>query len=685
MKKLLQKKTLLLLCALLLFSLGCMGVLAVADPKDSGSTAETEMMTDGAIPLAAELDETDVATPSEPALPEIETRTVTLNANGGELTGAAKIQVNEETGEILSDLPTPTREGWTFKGWYTEQIKEVYLSGGDEEADGASYTLVSEKEVITKLREQVKDTKWANLSDADLLQKHHSWLIDDTAGKLVTKGQNLEGTVSTLYAKYEPKTVHVNWNNNGWQGSAGALRSSGQYGGYVYTWDQTGDQWGDRVFAGWSFTRDGEVAIENGCVYKLGGKYLDFTDTDTINLYAVWTGGEGRDVKEVKVSIYTDSTHRALHLQEGWRYFIEYKLLPEEAFDDPVEWSIDPPGAGHFEEQGTKNRMLVVIYKRTDITSATVTVTAANGVKGSVEIPLKHSWNRNYTYQPNCQHDGYAVDVCSVCGLRNQPKFPKTDHTYTRLAVPATCTEPGYTDNICKVCGHEEKTITGPALGHTWGEITTVQSCGGAVETKTCTVCGFTQTDVDVNDAAHQWESVMTVDKAPTCSEAGSRSYHCAVCGLTKDSETIPANPDLHRWTGWSLKTAAQVGSMGADYRRCWTCGVVETRDTEALLPEAESLAAGSTSAAVAAAPDLRALQRLARLRFRSFPQRRSVKRFRSTWKSVPGIRPRTAAGCAPTATVSLIRTVGPRSTIRIPIPRRRTRTTGSGSTRRAI
>ena len=133
MKKFLRKKPMLLLCALLLFSLGCMGVLAVAEPKSTGAAAETEVMTEGAVPLADGMEDdgielVTVATPSETIPAEVETKTISLNPNGGELGEVDEVLVNAETGKLLTDLPEPTREGWTFEGWYTEEGKETLSS-----------------------------------------------------------------------------------------------------------------------------------------------------------------------------------------------------------------------------------------------------------------------------------------------------------------------------------------------------------------------------------------------------------------------------------------------------------------------------------------------------------------------------------------------------------------------------
>ena len=59
--------------------------------------------------------------------------TLTFNANGGTFTGSSSRQVNN--GDKIGDLPTPTRTGYDFLGWYDGNTKvtkdTVYSSGVD--------------------------------------------------------------------------------------------------------------------------------------------------------------------------------------------------------------------------------------------------------------------------------------------------------------------------------------------------------------------------------------------------------------------------------------------------------------------------------------------------------------------------------------------------------------------------
>ena len=65
-----------------------------------------------------------VVTACAPDDPEPETYTVTFNANGGELSGNATVDVEE--GEKIKGAPTASKDGYTFDGWFDA------ATGGDE-------------------------------------------------------------------------------------------------------------------------------------------------------------------------------------------------------------------------------------------------------------------------------------------------------------------------------------------------------------------------------------------------------------------------------------------------------------------------------------------------------------------------------------------------------------------------
>lgn len=576
---------------LLLFSLSGKGILAAAEP--SGNTepaAEAER--------TAVFSTIRVGTSSEP---ESEARTVYLEANGG--------SVDTEFVELKSDgtlptLPTPVREGWTFDGWYTEKVNEAYISGGDETSIGSpAVGLATEGEVIAKIREELREAGMdpeavSRMTDSELKGKKHTWVVL-TNGQRVTSGNKLSDEVETLYARYTPKTYTIKFHSNGWKGSTSAFNVIRQYGAVCSSYNlNSREPWTGHTLEGWSREPNGEIVIpeaESGeTVYRVGEGPLWLPESGTeIHLYAV-----GTIPKVESVSVY--KWGRLYHYPDHWQIDVRYTLYPSSEKDTKVTWSVDRTDIASISPSSMESYQATLsVWNPAAITDAiniTVTVTSENGVSGSAAIPIGHSWYESYSYKPNCQHTGYVVYKCNDCNRTWQKNLEKTEHTFTHSHIAATCTTGGYDENVCSVCGLKQITNQVPAAGHNWGAEQIVTGCGGEVVTKTCQTCGFVESNIDENNANHQWETTPTIDKKPTCGQAGSQSYHCAVCGLQKGSESIPADPSLHRWAGWVETTKAAIGVMGVKERYCLTCKVKETQDIPALLPAPSSVPDADTS-----------------------------------------------------------------------------------------
>ena len=119
------------------------------------------------------------------------------------------------------------------------------------------------------------------------------------------------------------------------------------------------------------------------------------------------------------------------------------------------------------------------------------------------------------------------------------------ENTEVRGAKDATCTEPGYTgDTYCKDCGEKIDTGTDiPAKGHSWneGKITTAPTCENAgVKTYTCIVCNATKTEA-ISATGHT--PVEVPERPATCTEAGHKAgTKCSVCkAILSGMEEIPA------------------------------------------------------------------------------------------------------------------------------------------------
>jgi|GEM_PF-305222 len=238
-----------------------------------------------------------------------------------------------------------------------------------------------------------------------------------------------------------------------------------------------------------------------------------------------------------------------------------------EVVDDAVEATCTTPGKTEGKHCSVCNEVLVA----------------------QEEIPAKgHSWNEGeITTSPTCENAGVKTYTCTVCNETKTEAIDATGHTPVEVAEqPATCTEAGHTAGTkCSVCeailsgmevipatGHTEKTVVGkpatctetgltdgiscsvcgtvikaqeeiPAKGHNWneGEITTAPTCENAgVKTYTCTVCNATKTEA-IDATGHT--PVEVAEQPATCTEAGHKAgKKCSVCGKTLSGmEEIPA------------------------------------------------------------------------------------------------------------------------------------------------
>ena len=151
--------------------------------------------------------------------------------------------------------------------------------------------------------------------------------------------------------------------------------------------------------------------------------------------------------------------------------------------------------------------------------------------------------------EPTCTEPGKTEGKhCSVCNevLAAQEVVPAKGHTEEIVPGKApTCTETGLTDGVrCSVCGvvlTPQSEI--PATGHKWDEgvVTTAPTCENAgVKTYTCTVCHETRTEA-IAATGHTVEEVP--EKPATCEEPGHKAgTKCSACGaILSGMEEIPA------------------------------------------------------------------------------------------------------------------------------------------------
>ena len=201
--------------------------------------------------------------------------------------------------------------------------------------------------------------------------------------------------------------------------------------------------------------------------------------------------------------------------------------------------------------------------------------------KGEI-IPAKgHTEVIDAAVAPTCTETGLTEGKhCSVCHtvIIAQTIVPAKGHTEEIIAGKGpTCTETGLTDGTrCSVCGMVLKEQTEiPAKGHSWddGVITTAPSCENAgVRTYTCTACGATKTEA-IDATGHS--PVEVPEQKAACTEAGhTAGTTCAVCGaVLSGMEEIPATGHTEVIDTAKAPTCTEAGLT--EGKHCSACGEI--------------------------------------------------------------------------------------------------------------
>ena len=219
-------------------------------------------------------------------------------------------------------------------------------------------------------------------------------------------------------------------------------------------------------------------------------------------------------------------------------------------------------------------------YTETKTAKAGDTIHYVSGVWGGTPCAHANTELRN-AKKATCTEPGYTGDTyCKDCGekIGTGTAIPAKGHTEViDPAVEPTCTTPGKTEGAhCSVCGtviKAQEEIS--AKGHRWneGEITTAPTCENAgVKTYTCTVCNATKTEA-IDATGHT--PVEVAEQPATCTEAGHKAgTKCSVCkAILSGMEEIPATGHTEVIDAAKAPTCTKTGLT--EGKHCSVCNEV--------------------------------------------------------------------------------------------------------------
>ncbi|MBR3397393.1 MAG: L,D-transpeptidase [Lachnospiraceae bacterium] len=187
--------------------------------------------------------------------------------------------------------------------------------------------------------------------------------------------------------------------------------------------------------------------------------------------------------------------------------------------------------------------------------------------------------------EATCKEEGKRVRKCKGCGETvEEGVIAKAGHTEGKWITTKAATEDaaGARELHCAVCDQVIKTEAIAKLNHThtasgtWETIKNATCEAAGERVQRCTKDGAIVLSEAIPATGHSWSGWSTTAVA-TCTENGSQTRSCSVCGAAQ-TEVIPAAG--HSWTGWT-ETAATCTENGSRTRSCSACGAAETETTD--------------------------------------------------------------------------------------------------------
>ena len=251
------------------------------------------------------------------------TYTVTFNPNGGTVSPTTATVTYDST---YGSLPTPTRTGYTFAGWWTA------ASGGTQITSSTKVTTASNHSIYAHWTANTYtvtfDPNGGTVSPTTATVTYDStygslptptrtgytfagWWTAASGGTQITSSTKVTTASNhSIYAHWTPKTYHVTYNSNG--GTGNDYEVDIVYGETFVLLDPTDSKLNysrdDHVFSYWSMNQDGS---ETGWKGWIGREWSWGYDHD-VTFYAQWNrnyhiiynanGGSGATMSETIVA-----------------------------------------------------------------------------------------------------------------------------------------------------------------------------------------------------------------------------------------------------------------------------------------------------------------------------------------------------------------------------------------------
>ena len=344
--------------------------------------------------------------------------TVSFNANGGSVSTSSKSVTFDST---YGDLPTPTRTGYGFDGWYTA------ASGGTKVTSNTKVSTASNHTLYAHWSGPSSYTVSFNANGGSVSPSSTNVTYDSTYGDLPTPtrtGYTFDGwytsasggtkvnsstkvtTASnhTLYAHWSANTYSVKFNANG--GSGSMSNQSFTYGVAQNLRSNTFTKT-NCVFLGWSTNSSATSAT-----YTNGQNVSNLTATagQAVNLYAIWESvtisATSATLSRVPTGISLNKTSLTLATETTNDYGKTGSITASASgYDSPTKTITATASNGAAITWSSSNTSIATVSSSGVITAkgagtATITAATSNGAKATCSVTVSNT-NTAVTWSTN--------------------------------------------------------------------------------------------------------------------------------------------------------------------------------------------------------------------------------------------------------------------------------------------
>ena len=270
---------------------------------------------------------------------------VTFDANGGTVNPANKEVTSKAA---YGDLPTPTRTGYTFAGWYTSATGGTMITSTTMVTVASNHTLYAHwtANTYTIVYDKNNSNATGSVSSTSATYDKDAWINYGSgfsltgytfsgwntkangtgtayeAGKYATNLTSEAGGTVTLYAQWSPKSITVYYRENGGSTVSPSSKSvtyDEKY-GTLPTTTRTG-----YTFAGWYTAADGGEKVTADTVVKADSSYVYLYAHWTANTYTVAFDANGGSCATASKTVTYDAKYGELptptrqhYVFDGW-------------------------------------------------------------------------------------------------------------------------------------------------------------------------------------------------------------------------------------------------------------------------------------------------------------------------------------------------------------------------------